>query len=141
MASTPNYNFFKVVGATHTKSGVIVLTYTLNNDGTITGATFTYTDDSTGNPQGPYPVDFGTGTASPYTGSCNMTPPAYQPLNIGGVYKSGSMTFDTSANATYPLSGTFSTSAAGIAADPTDLAWDASTGVGFPKDAKKAAGK
>lgn len=142
MSTTVSYNFFTVINQQQGRDGTISLTYTLNNDGSISGATFTYTAPA-GNAQGPYPVDFGTGTTSPYTGSCNMTPPTYQPLNVAGQgnYKSGSMTFDTSANATYPLAGTFSPNAAGIAADPGDLSWDASAGDGVPvAGVKKAAG-
>jgi hypothetical protein len=140
MSTTVNYNFFTVINAQQTRDGEISLTYTLNNDGSISNASFTYTGPNSG-AQGPYPVTF-TGTASPYSGTCSMAPPTYQPLNIEGQgsYKSGTMTLDTSANATYPLSGVFK-QAASLIADPTDLAWDASTGVGFPKDAKKAAGK
>jgi len=138
MSTTVSYNFFIVVGTSHTKDGNISLTYALNNDGSISSATFTYSNPGA---QGPYPVTF-TGTASPYSGTCSMAPPTYQPLNVigQGSYKSGTITLDTSANATYPLSGVFK-QAASPTADPGDLSWDAGTGDGLPAEAKKAAGK
>jgi hypothetical protein len=139
MSTTVSYNFFTVINQQQSRDGSISLTYTLNNDGSISNATFTYTGPNAG-AQGPYPATF-TGTTSPYPGTCSMAPPTYQPLNVvgQGSYKSGTMTLDTSANATYPLSGVFK-QAAGINADPGDLNWDASAGSNLPVEAKKAAG-
>jgi hypothetical protein len=137
MSTTVSYNFFTVINPQQGRDGTISLTYTLNNDGSISDASFTYTGPGpNGVTQGPFTVTF-TGTASPYSGTCTMSPP----LNIvsQGSYKSGTMTLDTSG-VLYPLVGVFQTKA-GIGADPGDLSWDAGTGDGVPvAGAKKAAG-
>src|SRR5260370_24913066 len=75
------------------KIGQLSLTYTLNGDGTITGASFTYQQNPGQPPLQTYNVTF-SGTSAPYAGAINpatMSPP----LNIPGEghYISGSLSF------------------------------------------------
>jgi hypothetical protein len=102
------------------KDGQIELKGTLNNDGTITGATLTYAKDNNPTNNQTITVTF-TGTAAPYSGTCSIA--NGQPLNVPGQgsYKGGSFTYN--ATATPPLAGTFTKDA--IAGTPGDLSWDA----------------
>ena len=109
------------------KIGTLYLTYTLNSDGTITGASFTYQQNPDNPPDQTYNVTF-SGTAAPYAGSLNPTTMS-PPLNVPGEgnYKSGTLSFTpptTNPDTAGTLTGTFST-APGLTDTDDNITWEA----------------
>jgi len=136
----PN-NFQVTSNATKPKIGTLSLTYTLNTDGTITGASCTDRKNAGQPPLQTYNVTF-SGTSAPYAGVPNpstMDPP----LNVPGEgnYKSGSLSFSPpTTNPVFAgaLTGSFGT-APSVAGDDPDINWEADAGTGDPEATRKGA--
>jgi hypothetical protein len=123
------------------KIGTLYLTYTLNSDGTITGASFTYQQNPGLPPLQTYNVDF-SGSTAPYSGSLNPTTMS-PPLNVPGEgnYKSGTLNFTpptTSPVTAGSLTGTFST-APGITTTDDNITWEADASTVPEPEAHKTA--
>ena len=138
----PN-KFLVTSNASKPKIGTLSLEYTLNPDGTITGAKFTYQQNPGQPPLQTYDVTF-SGTSAPYTGHPNPTTMSPK-LNIPGEdqYQSGTLNFSPPTPNTTPpflgsLTGSFSTST-GIAGIDPDITWEADSGTGDPEAARKGA--
>jgi hypothetical protein len=122
------------------KIGTLSLTYTLNDNGTITGASITYLQDPGKPPIQTKQVTF-MGASAPYTGFPNpptMNPPLHVPQE--GEYQSGSLTFTpptTNPLNKGSLTGSFSETA--ITDDDPDISWEADPSVPEPEEFKTAA--
>jgi hypothetical protein len=122
------------------KIGTLTLTYTLNDNGTITGASFTYVQDPGKPPSQTKQVTF-MGACAPYTGFPNpptMNPPLHVPQE--GNYQTASLSFTpptTNPVTAGTLTGRFS-EADTITDDDPDISWEADPSVPEPMGQKAA---
>jgi hypothetical protein len=131
----PN-NFEITSNANKPKIGQLSLTYTLNNDSTITNASVTYTPPAGNGNSETFNVTF-TGTQAPYSGV-----PSTQPIpnnwNVPGegAYKYATFSFTPPANG---AAGTFTgqASKSEITEDDT-IAWEADSSTQLPAGSKAA---
>jgi hypothetical protein len=123
------------------KIGTLMLTYTLYDNGTITGASFTYLQDPGKPPIQTKQVTF-MGASAPYTGFANpptMNPPLHVPGE--GEYQSASFSFTPPTASPLnagSLTGSFS-EADTITDDDPDISWVADPSVPEPEEYKTAA--
>ena len=140
MSTFGPHNFQVTSNSAKPKIGTLSLTYTLNVDGTITGASFTYQKNPGQPPLQTYNATF-SGNCAPYSGTPNpatMSPP----LNVPGEgnYKSGSLSFTpptTNPVTAGTLTGNFS-EADTITDDDPDISWESDASVPLPMGQKAA---
>jgi len=138
--TTGSFPFQVTSEASKPKVGTLVLTYTLNEDGTITGASILY-DPGNGNSTQTIAITF-SGTVAPYSG-VPTTQPIPHNWNVPqqGAYKYATFLFS-------PPAGTFTGTFTGQASknplplDTDTITWEADPAVPLPigqKAAHKAA--
>jgi hypothetical protein len=134
--TTGSFPFQVTSEASKPKVGTLVLTYTLNGDGTITGASILY-DPGNGNSTQTILITF-TGTAAPYSG-VPTTQPIPNNWNVPGqgAYKYATFSFSPPAGT---FTGTFTGSASKnpLPLDTTTITWEADPTVPLPIGQKAA---
>lgn len=134
--TTGSFPFEVTSEASKPKVGTIVLTYTLNGDGTITGASILYDPGNGGNTQ-TIAITF-SGTAAPYSG-VPTTEPIPNNWNVPGqgAYKYATFSFTPPAGSN---TGTFTGSASNkpLAAASDTINWEADPSTTLPKGQKAA---
>jgi hypothetical protein len=127
MSTFGPFNFEVTSNASKPKIGQLTLTYTLNGDGSITGASVDYTPGN-GSSDSSFGVTF-TGTTSPYSGNNNPDPiPGNWNVPGEGAFKHASFVFSPPTVSTGgTLTGTATKSS--IKKDDTSINWEADPSV------------
>jgi hypothetical protein len=132
--TTGSFPFQVTSEANKPKVGTLVLTYTLNGDGTITGASILY-DPGNGNSTQTIAITF-SGTAAAYSG-VPTTQPIPNNWNVPnqGAYKYATFLFSPPAGT---FTGTFTGQASKdpLAATSDTITWEADPTVPLPKGQK-----
>lgn len=135
--TTGSFPFQVTSEASKPKVGTLVLTYTLNGDGTITGASILY-DPGNGDKSQTIGIAFGAMTAAPYSGEASPKPiPHNWNVPQQGAYKYATFLFS-------PPAGTFTGTFTGQASknplplDTDTITWEADPTVPLPIGQKAA---